>query len=312
MMGNPLYEDDVGAMCYNIPKSWQTDWYDSQKLTIHPKEQDTWSGTIVGIANLQSNPQNYPALIKIETGTGIDQFLGFNRAAGVNRHNKEANNEVTITEASGEGESPSQSFLKAHLTEGEEFLYSNWADTGEDLIVKAITIYTDDSSAGDNASEPGYGYATIQVCLGECKSVDASSPTKTAAPTSVPTPPPTTFPTSKPTNSPTQAPMGTDNNSCVDSATKFVVTKPNGSRRRKSCYWLNQKWTTHRCQKFEGAEENCPLSCNNCCRDVDEDFELENGKIRRCSWAAKDPATRCAKAPTKLNCPITCENPTCM
>ena len=90
LMGNPLYSDDVGKMCWNAAKTWQIGWYDSNKIIIDPKAQQFWSGTIVGIADFDNNPDQYPVVVKIETGTSTDQFINFNRAKGVNSLDRKA------------------------------------------------------------------------------------------------------------------------------------------------------------------------------------------------------------------------------
>jgi hypothetical protein len=305
MMGNALYQDDIGAMCWNPAKSWQIGWYGSNRKTIDPRQgSGTWSGTIVGIANYDTNPEDYPVIIKIETGTGADQFIGFNRAMGVNRHNDEADDEVTIVETSGGGggESAAQSYLKAHLVQGEEYVYPNWDDSGMNLIIKANKIHIDNSTAA-SAAAVGYGYAEVQVCLGECTAVWVT-PSPTPMPTSAPSPSPTPYPTPLPTSAPTH--------SCQDSNERFQIIKPDGRKKRKSCEWVNRVWTTWKCQNVIGAKENCPLTCTNCCQDSKEIF-LVNGKNKNCEWAkVKDTAERCEKAPTSLKCPLTCGEPACM
>jgi len=155
-MGNP-YKDDVSAMCYNAPKTWQLGWYDSNKETIDPTKGQ-WSGTIVGVADFDKNPENYPVVVKIETGTGTDQFIAFNRATGVNRHSDDADNEVTIVETSENGEGAAQSYMKAHLAQGDYYIYPDWANTGQNLVIIANTINV---NTGNSA-----GYAEVQVCLG--------------------------------------------------------------------------------------------------------------------------------------------------
>jgi len=166
-MGNPCYADDFCAMCFNAAKNWQLPWYDTHKHLIDPRE-GPWSGTIVGIADFQNNPSNHSVVLKIETGTTTDQFIGFNRAAGVNYENDEADNEVTIVETGGNGEAYSQSFLKAHLVQGEVYTYPNWAGTGENLVVTANLI--------DIPIDIDYpATAQVSICLGsDCDSGCAS------------------------------------------------------------------------------------------------------------------------------------------
>lgn len=86
MMGNPLYSDDVGKMCYNAAKNWQLNWYDDRKKLIEPQFGSTWSVQfqLVGIAEyLNESTNDIPVVVKIETNTDTDYFLGFNRATEV-------------------------------------------------------------------------------------------------------------------------------------------------------------------------------------------------------------------------------------
>jgi hypothetical protein len=178
-MGNPLYSDDIGAMCFNAAKSWQLGWYDDSKIVIDPRE-GSWRGTVIGVADYDNNPQNHPVIVKIDSRTGTDQFITFNRAAGINRHNKEADNEVIIMETGSDGEWFSQSYLQATLRSGEVHIYSKW-DGALDLIVTAQAI---NINTGGSA-----GYAEISVCLGPCTF-------------------PTEHPSAQPSINPTKAPTG--------------------------------------------------------------------------------------------------------
>lgn len=60
-----------------------------------------WRKRFVGIADYENNPDGHPVVLKIETGTSQDYFLGFNRARGINRDNQQASNQVTIIQVSG-------------------------------------------------------------------------------------------------------------------------------------------------------------------------------------------------------------------
>ena len=80
MMGNPLYSDDVGRMCYNAAKSWQIGWYDDRKIQLNPLDQPSdWSETIamVGVADyLNSQPKNErkrPNLSRTREGGASEQ-----------------------------------------------------------------------------------------------------------------------------------------------------------------------------------------------------------------------------------------------
>ncbi len=193
-MGNPLYSDDIGKMCWNAAKTWQVGWYDSNKLTFD--QQGSWRGKIVGIADFDNNSENHPVVIKLETGTSTDSFIAFNRATGVNSQNDEADDEVTIVETGNNGEAYSQSYLKAHLVQGESYTFTNWRGSGQDLIITAHEI--------NIVANPGY--ADISICLGSCATDAPTSTPGTSSPTASPTAAPTKAPTSSPSNAPTASP----------------------------------------------------------------------------------------------------------
>ena len=83
-------------------------------------------------------------VVKLETGTSHDLFVGFNRAIGVNRDVSEAKNQVTVVQAGGDGLTFSQSYMKAILSEGESYVVSNWRGTGLNMTiyVKEINLLT--------------------------------------------------------------------------------------------------------------------------------------------------------------------------
>merc|ERR1712176_1515278 len=182
MMGNPLYSDDVGKMCFNPAKNWYLGWYGSDYVTFDPSTEGCWTGTIIGIGEWDSGNYGLPVDIKIETGTSDDYFIGFNRATGPNAQNDEADDEVTIVQTGNNGESYSQSSLKSHLTEGESYIFSNWKGSGEDLSVVVNAI--------DITSTPGTAQVTIQLGSAPCQGYPTSAPT-------TPSPTPSTGPCTK-------------------------------------------------------------------------------------------------------------------
>ncbi|EJK56365.1 hypothetical protein THAOC_23761 [Thalassiosira oceanica] len=152
MMGNPLYSDNTAKMCYNPAKNWYLGWYDNDNENdrtevINPIGQpNTWSvtRTLVGIADWgdsQSdwgNPPattDYPVIIKLETDSSNDFFLGFNRARGINADNDEGDNLVTVIETGSDGEGYSQSFLRAKKSQGGAHTLENFGGTGNDLEI---------------------------------------------------------------------------------------------------------------------------------------------------------------------------------
>jgi len=86
-MGNPLYDDEVGKMCFNPAKSFQLGWYPENVQTLDLGVGDMWQGQLVGVADYLNNPDNNKIVMKLETGTNEDYFVGFNRATGINSQN---------------------------------------------------------------------------------------------------------------------------------------------------------------------------------------------------------------------------------
>eukprot|EP00546_Thalassionema_frauenfeldii_P009624 CAMPEP_0178912114 /NCGR_PEP_ID=MMETSP0786-20121207/10078_1 /TAXON_ID=186022 /ORGANISM="Thalassionema frauenfeldii, Strain CCMP 1798" /LENGTH=568 /DNA_ID=CAMNT_0020584651 /DNA_START=624 /DNA_END=2327 /DNA_ORIENTATION=+ len=167
LMGNPLYSDDVGRMCWNAAKTWQVGWYDDRKATFDAS-MVVQTYRMVGIANYDNNPEQLPVVIKLETGTSTDQFIAFNRAMGVNSDNDEADDEVTIVQTGSNGEGYSQSFLQATLRQGESHTITNWVGTGQNLIISVIDI--------DQDTNPQVWTATVVVSLGEMPPTPAPTP----------------------------------------------------------------------------------------------------------------------------------------
>ena len=55
-MGNPLYDDDLGKMCFNPAKNWAIGWYDSKKSEVDiSKSVVNHIETIVGVADFDKS-----------------------------------------------------------------------------------------------------------------------------------------------------------------------------------------------------------------------------------------------------------------
>lgn len=194
-MGNPLYGDQAGQMCFNPAKNWQmqfnphpttvkSGWYDSADFI----EVDTSLGArtfqMMGIGeyNLQSAPRKAVAL-KVLTGTSTPQYVAFNSAKGANAQNDEADNLVTIMEYTGT--SYGVSSLKGYVAAGNEFT------TTQGRVVRAQCINTSVTPSLACVCVRASG----QTCPTDCACTDAPTPPPTPAPTappttSAPTPPP--------------------------------------------------------------------------------------------------------------------------
>merc|ERR1719410_2499271 len=303
MMGTPLYSDDIGKMCFNPAKNWKLGWYSNSYVTFDPDLHSCWSGVLIGVGEWDYGQHGLPVVLKIETNTKNDYFVGFNRAAGPNAQNVQASDEVTIIKTGKNGNGYSQSRFKANLNQGQSYVFANWKGTDNDLEVTVNSI--------DMSSIPATAEITIQIGNG-CTTLSPTSlptsypitisPTKsitkktttlpsyspsievtslpstspTSSPTNSPTNSPTHSPTKSPTNSPTSPPTSspTKSNTCIicdDVETNFM--RRNGI----NCTTANNLY--RKCNKDFGwtRRKNCQYSCfnagygyenNNCCNKI--------------------------------------------
>jgi len=162
------YSKDDRAMCFNPAKSFQlarggSNWYNENNSNTIVWNSGTrggtsWSGHIIGIADYQNNPNQRPVVVKLESGTSNDLFVGFNRAVGVNRDVSEARNQVTVVQAGGDGLTFSQSYMKSILSEGESYVVSNWRGTGLDMTIHVKEI--------NLLANPAYSDVSMSLELG--------------------------------------------------------------------------------------------------------------------------------------------------
>ncbi|KAL7462694.1 hypothetical protein ACHAXS_003066 [Conticribra weissflogii] len=193
LMGNPLYSDTKSRMCYNPAKNFQFasggNWYDPKFITnfdIAKKQRNkVLRRKLVGIADYDNNPDGHPVVIKLETDTDEDYFLGFNRAYGVNSDNKQADNLVTLIKAGNNGLSYSQSWLIATLGQGQSYNFRRWKGTRRrDLIITVNEIDVANSN-------PGYADVTLKYIRSSKKKNNPQpkpSPSSTASSPSISAP----------------------------------------------------------------------------------------------------------------------------
>ena len=175
-MGNPPRSDEIGKMCFNAAKSWGLGWYDDYKVEVDITKAVSQTINMVGIAEIKVNNNKLPALLKLETGASEAYFLTFNRATGINSDNEEADDEVTIIEVYNNDRYFDQSYLKAHLKQGESYVIGELTITAEKIETKtkpgtAIVTINNDSCEGLTKSKCkkatnkcAYGSQKIQIC----------------------------------------------------------------------------------------------------------------------------------------------------
>lgn len=166
--------------CFNAAKNWQlssrgNNWYSDRKLLLSPR---TWKNgnafkhtfNIVGVADYKNTPQGHFIVVKLETGTDKDYFLGLNTAKGVNANTVEARNQVTVVQAGGNGESFAKSDMKAHLYQGQSYTIWNFGSSGKPLEIKVRRLNLRVSPQVAEI-EVRYGYNAPSSQSLECKTV---------------------------------------------------------------------------------------------------------------------------------------------
>jgi hypothetical protein len=182
LMGNPLWADDLGKMCFNAAKNFQlavgsSAWYNNGRGEIVTWDSGVNGGAVldtkmVGIAEFDKITDNNPVVIKLETGQDLDYFVGFNRKTGPTLQNVLASDLVTIYEMGNNGMAYSYSYLNAYLAEGQSYTFSKWRGTQHDLTITVLEINV--------GVVPGY--ARVKIVFGD---------EPTFVPTSLPTAKPT-------------------------------------------------------------------------------------------------------------------------
>uniref|UniRef100_A0A7S2RVQ4 Peptidase M11 gametolysin domain-containing protein n=1 Tax=Eucampia antarctica TaxID=49252 RepID=A0A7S2RVQ4_9STRA len=159
LMGNPLYSDTDGSMCFNPAKSWQLGWYSPFYEDVYVGAGQEWEGKLIGVSDYKNNPNSDKIVLRIETDTQDDYFVGFNRATGSNSDNDLCDNCVTVIKTGNNGESYSQSWNQINpqggLLENEFFLIENHLNSGKTLRIHVIQINLDVS--------PGFARVYIKV-----------------------------------------------------------------------------------------------------------------------------------------------------
>ena len=163
--------------------SQQNSWYSDHIRVWNSGDSQPKANTynIIGIADYGNNPNNYPVVVKLETGTEFDIFVGLNRVRGINAKAKDAIDEVSIIEQGGDGKGYATSVMMKSLGDGRSYTFGNWRKTGKNMVVTVKKIET--------GSDPWY--ATVEFNF---DNADSDTPSPSAKPTPAPTPEPTPQP----------------------------------------------------------------------------------------------------------------------
>jgi hypothetical protein len=125
-------------MCFNAPYSWQLGWYADKSTTLDPFVTPSWSGRLVGLAEYDKAEGTENIIVKVETGTEIDYYLGFNRQTGINSETQEGGDQVLISTKGLEGEAFAKSILHAKVSAGGSFEMTGFGGRGLGMKVQLV------------------------------------------------------------------------------------------------------------------------------------------------------------------------------
>lgn len=153
LMGVSYRSDDAPEMCFNAAKNYQLGWFNDRSVVFNPSDI-TWEGRLVGMSEYTDSRSDDPVVIKLNTASSNDYYLGFNRRSNHNRGTREAIDQVTVVQQSS-SRFDRQSDMKAKLGAGREFTISNF-DGNSDLRIQVKSINT--------SAQPAY--AEVKISLG--------------------------------------------------------------------------------------------------------------------------------------------------
>ena len=157
---------------FSPAKNWQIAhhgaWYADHKLLLDPFTDPISSHRLVGVSeyDLIDDVPTAIAVLKLETHTNTDFFIGFNRANRQNADNRLSSNEVTLIEAGNNGEGYSESKFITSLKQGESYTIEGFGGSNEGV---AITV-----SEIDTSNSPGY--ADVSIVFGDGSHTPAPTP----------------------------------------------------------------------------------------------------------------------------------------
>ena len=238
LMGNPSYGDDGPQICWNGAKSWESDWYEEDNITVDAKNGDTFDGLLVGVADWSSQvyiPGEHKVVVEVPNSSGQNLYLMYNRKKGPNVGVTFAADEVTLTY----GSAMAISWHEAALNENESHTIANFDGGSNALVVTVcekstttagadtvrVLIYADDANPLSCATTdppttsaptdeptnvpslaPSVGPPATDAPTTDAPTTDAPTSTPSFAPTRAPSGSPTYIPTLSPDASPTSLP----------------------------------------------------------------------------------------------------------
>ena len=139
MMGYSTFDDEGPSMCFNPAKSSQLSWYNEKEMILDDVVgYGVFSGVLVGIDDYDSAGEDEYVMIKLTNGDE-NIFVGFNRNIGINLGTREAKNQVTIHEQTGDNTTSS---LVAKLDTGGSYEIKNYQGSDTSVFIQVLSIDT--------------------------------------------------------------------------------------------------------------------------------------------------------------------------
>ncbi len=286
---------DWGKMCFNAAKTFTTGWYSDHHGDVSPEEVP-YNGNLVDVNSATKGKitNRDDVVVRVQTPNNFDNlYFMLHRLEGItsemfpgtnptNYIQKHANKVNIVSQFYSRGTS---SEAVAQLASGEEYVKSNWAQSGKNLHIKVCSI--SDSGARVITYLEGQTFTS-------CDNDGNQNPSPTKAPTRI---------TSTPTKAPTpSSPHG----SCADSTLKMFIR----GGAKKSCAWVAANQTQLRCE-IPGVASHCPVTCGTCilCVDSAKRFQLKTAskEVKSCSWVRNNKTKfRCTMEGVASACRATC------
>ena len=307
-----MWKDDQ-EICFNGPKNAQLGWYSDRQVDI---VENGYRGDLYGIADYGTTTSDKKMILKLPSN-GIDYYVTFNKASGVNSSPGEGRNQVLV-HTRRSGLYYAQSTLVAKLSAGQSYL-----DGPKDIMVGSI---------GPNVAQ-----VTIGVVL---PSTPVPTPLPTPAPTPMPTPASTPPPSLASIQNLNAFTFNQDSQRCFEDANTryFDQILNDGTALTLSCRNLAKRShsqilsicaSSRAGGGFSAARDACRVTCQRCTGGCNERSTSKfywkrkgNGKIiqKDCAflkrkesvWTAEKIKKVCSRvAPQGLSngiivCPITC------
>merc|ERR1712071_377615 len=159
LMGNSYSSEfESPHMCYNGGKSWLLGWYEDKSISVKLDESNnySWSGNLVGVTDYERAEDQMYVVVEFILGEkdaddiSRNIYLVYNNKEGINSEVKEFGDQVTITKAAvrhtnhGLREHRDASDHLAALSLGNIHTIENYADTGENLMIKVCGLAVGD------------------------------------------------------------------------------------------------------------------------------------------------------------------------